>query len=196
MTTKIKADLFRYGGLSGKKGFLKGLRIPGFRYSYILRKLENCKKYSLKYFLFGYLKQKYQFKYGIQIPVGTQIGEGLFIGHYGTIIINENVKIGNNCNLGHLVTIGQANRGKFMGCPTIGNNVWIGASSTIVGKILIGSNVLIAPNSFVNIDVPSNSLVIGNPCKIINKENPCEGYINYILDESIKYKKKSLDTNN
>lgn len=185
MIAKVKADLFRYGGLSGKKGFLKGLRIPGFRYTYIFRKLENCKKYSLKYFLFGFLKQKYQFKYGIQIPVGTQIGEGLFMGHYGTIIINENVKIGNNCNLGHLVTIGQANRGRFKGCPTIGDNVWIGTGSVIVGNILIGSNVLIAPNSFVNIDVPTNSLVIGNPCKIINKENPCEGYINYILDQSI-----------
>ena len=72
--------------------------------------------------------------------------------------------------------------GKLMGCPVIGNHVWIGTGSVIVGNIKIGSNVLIAPNSFVNIDVPDNSLVIGNPCKVIMKENPCEGYINNVLE--------------
>lgn len=47
--------------------------------------------------------------------------------------------------------------------------------SVIVGNINIGSNVLIAPNSFVNIDVIDNSLVLGNPRKTVNKENPCDG---------------------
>jgi serine O-acetyltransferase len=37
-----------------------------------------------------------------------------------------------------------------MGCPTINDNVWIGTNSVIVGKITIGTDVLIAPNSFVN----------------------------------------------
>ena len=90
--------------------------------------------------------------------------------------------IGKNCNIAHGVTIGQANRGKLKGYPTIGDNVWIGTGSVIVGNINIGPNVLIAPNSFVNVDVPKNSLVIGNPCKVINKENPCEGYINFTLE--------------
>lgn len=51
----------------------------------------------------------------------------------------------------------------------------------IAGKINIGNNNLIAHNSFVNMDIPDNSLVIGNPAKIIKKENPTEGYINNIL---------------
>ena len=72
-------------------------------------------------------------------------------------------------------------RGKNRGTPVIGDNVWIGTGSVIVGKIIIGSNVLIAPNAFVNMDVPSNSLVIGNPARIIPKDNPCESYIQNIL---------------
>ena len=64
------------------------------------------------------------------------------------------------------------------GVPKIGNNIWIGVNVTIVGNIEIGNNVLIAPNSFVNIDIPDNSIVIGNPCKIIFKENATEDYIN------------------
>ncbi|WP_237332495.1 hypothetical protein [Zobellia amurskyensis] len=84
--------------------------------------------------------------------------------------------------MAHSTTIGQANIGKRKGCPTIGDNVWIGTGSVLVGSIEIGNYVLIAPNSFVNFDVPNNSLVIGNPAKIIRKENPTEGYVNYILD--------------
>jgi serine O-acetyltransferase len=181
MNRTIKADLYRYNGLSGTKGFIIGLRNPGFAYTYILRKIAKSKKYSLKKLLFTFLKSRYANKYGFQIPASTQIGEGFYIGHFGTIVINGKATIGKNCNITHNVTIGQANRGKLKGYPTIGDNVWMGTGSVIVGNITIGSNVLIAPNSFVNVDVPANSMVLGNPCKIISKENPCEGYINHVL---------------
>ena len=122
------------------------------------------------------------FKYGFQIPASTQIGKGFYIGHFGTIVINEKTKIGDNCNIVHGVTIGQANRGKMRGCPMIGDKVWIGTGAVIVGRVSIGSNVLIAPNSFVNFNVPDNSVVLGNPGKIISKTNATEGYINSILN--------------
>jgi serine O-acetyltransferase len=178
----IKADLYRYGGLTGIKGFFRGLTDPGFRYMYLLRKGSKCYKYSIKGLFYRILIRRYKYKYGFQIPVTTQIGEGFYIGHFGTIVINHDVKIGSNCNITHGVTIGQANRGKLKGCPALGDKVWIGAGSVIVGKINIGSNVLIAPNSYVNFDIPDNSLVLGNPAKIVERDNPTEGYINYILE--------------
>ena len=67
------------------------------------------------------------------------------------------------------------------GVPVIGNQVWIGANATIVGKIKIGDNVLIAPNSYVNFDVPDNSVVIGNPAKITSNERATTGYINNVV---------------
>lgn len=76
------------------------------------------------------------------------------------------------------MVIGQTNRGKHKGTPIIGNEVWIGINSVIVGGITIGDNVLIAPNSFVNCDIPSNSIVFGNPCIIKHRDNATEGYIN------------------
>ena len=182
MERDIKADLFRYNGLSGKKGFLKGLiDIPGFRYMYLLRKASKSKKYSIKWLVYNFLKRRYSFKYGFQIPSSTEIGEGFYIGHHGAIVISGKAKIGRNCNIAHGVTIGETFRGELKGNPTIGDNVWMGTGSVMVGNIKIGSNVLIAPNSFVNVDVPDNSLVIGNPCKIINIENPCKYYINFTL---------------
>ena len=54
----------------------------------------------------------------------------------------------------------------------------MGIGSTIVGNITIGDDVLIAPNSFVNCDVPAHSVVFGNPCVIKPKENATEGYAN------------------
>lgn len=174
----IKADLFRYGGLTK---ISRGKRNPGFKYMYYLRKASQYKRFSLFGIYFGFIVKRLSYKYGFQIPVTTTIGEGFYIGHFGTIVINQDVKIGKNCNIAHLTTIGQANRGRNKGCPTIGDNVWIGTGSVIAGKINIGNNVLIAPNSFVNIDIPNNSLVIGNPAKVIRKENPTEGYINNIL---------------
>jgi serine O-acetyltransferase len=124
------------------------------------------------------LLRRYVFKYGYQIPYNTNIGEGFFIGHFGAIIINRKVKIGRNCNIAPGVTIGQANRGSLKGTPTIGDEVWMGVNSIMVGDIQIGNNVLIAPGAFVNFNVPSNSVVIGNPGRIISKELATEGYIN------------------
>ena len=68
--------------------------------------------------------------------------------------------------------------------PKLGDYVWIGTNAIIVGKIEIGNNVMIAPGAFVNFDVPCNSIVIGNPGRIISKENATLGYINNILNEN------------
>ncbi len=181
MDNIIKADLYRYGGLSGFKGFLKGLMFPGFRFTYLFRKTASCTRYSPAWIFYSLLKRRYMYKYGFQIESTTKIGEGFYLGHFGLVIINEKAVIGKNCNIAPNVTIGQTNRGHLMGCPTISDQVWIGTGAVIVGKITIGSNVLIAPNSYVNVDVPSNSVVMGNPCKIVNKENACDGYIAHIL---------------
>ena len=121
----------------------------------------------------------HQIKYGFQIYPETEIGEGFYLGHWGALVINPKAKIGKNCNIAQGVTIGQANRGRNEGFPTIGDHVWIGANAVIVGNITIGNNVLIAPNSYVTSSVPNNSIVIGNPAQITPKENATEGYINH-----------------
>lgn len=108
----------------------------------------------------------------------TNIGGGLYIGHPYCITINEKAVIGKNVNIHKGVTIGQENRGERKGTPVIGDEVWIGINSTIVGAIHIGNDVLIAPNAFVNCDIPDHSIVFGNPCIIKPKNNATEGYIN------------------
>lgn len=105
-------------------------------------------------------------------------GGGLYLGHAYNITINSNAKIGRNCNIHKGVVIGQANRGSRKGYPTIGDRVWIGINSAIVGNVNIGDDVMIAPNSFVNVDIPSHSVVFGNPCIIKHRDWATEEYVN------------------
>lgn len=173
----IKADLMRYTGETVSGRLLPSLLIPGFRYTFFLRKAHQLSKRSF----WGIISRIFLYFdghfYGFQIPPSTQLGKGLYIGHWGTIVVNGKTVMGDFCNLSPGVTIGQTNRGKNVGVPTIGNRVWIGTNAVIVGNIKIGDNVMIAPNAFVNISVPSNSLVIGNPASIFPKENATDGYI-------------------
>ena len=129
------------------------------------------------YLIYTFKLKKYLNRYDFNVPASTKIGKGFFIGHNGPIIINSNAIIGDNCNVATGVTIGAENRGKRKGSPVIGNNVWIGTNAVIVGKITVGNNVLIAPNAFVNFDVPDNSIVIGNPAKIIYSLEATKDYI-------------------
>ncbi len=178
----INHDCYR---VIGKKvtlvNFFKAYRNQGFRYLFFLRLCSFYKKNPFIYYFSRIMIRHYSYKFGFQIPFTTKMGKGLYFSHFGTVVINKNVIIGENCNINHNVTIGRQNRGSKKGSPTIGNFVWMGTGSVIVGKITIGDNVLIAPNSYVNFDVPSNSVVIGNPARIVEKENATEGYINQIL---------------
>ena len=138
------------------------------RYMYFFRKKSNV---FVRFFLL-----RFKEKYGLEI-YSKNIGKGLYIGHAFNITINKDAIIGENCNIHKGVTIGAENRGSRKGSPVIGNRVWIGVNSTIVGKINVGNNVLIAPNSYVNCDIPSNSIVFGNPCIIKNNINATKNYI-------------------
>lgn len=119
---------------------------------------------------------------GLEIAANQQIGGGFYIGHAYNITINGRAKIGRNCNIHKGIVIGQANRGPRKGYPTIGDRVWIGINSAIVGKISIGDDVMIAPDSFVNVDVPSHSVVFGNPCIIKHRVWATEEYVNNIVE--------------
>lgn len=180
MKNKIfEKDLYRY--YAGKENLRKRITRPlEIKYIYNMRCASFTKSKLIK--LYYKIKLfKLSRKTMIQIPEKTQIGEGFYIGHTGRIIINQDAIIGKNVNISTGVTIGQENRGKRKGCPKIGNQVWIGTNAVIVGNITIGDNVLIAPNSYINKDVPSNSIVIGNPAIIHQNSEATKGYINNII---------------
>jgi serine O-acetyltransferase len=113
---------------------------------------------------------------GISIPPSVKIGHSFYIGHFGNIIINSNAIIGVNCNISQGVTIGISGQGDKRGVPIIGDEVYIGANSVVVGKINVGNNVLVGACSMVNVSLLDNSVAIGVPAIIVS-QNGSKGYI-------------------
>ncbi len=110
----------------------------------------------------------YKFKFGISIPYETKIDSGLYIGHFGGIVVSGKSIIGKNLNISQGVTLGMANRGPNKGYPVIGDNVYIGPGAKIVGAVKIGNNVAIGANCVVTKNIPDNAVVVGVPGKIIS----------------------------
>jgi serine O-acetyltransferase len=103
------------------------------------------------------------------VPPSCNIGKGTKFAYGGIgAVIHGRSKIGCNCTIGQGITIGG--RSKHYNVPTIGNNVYLGAGCRILGPISIGDNVIIGPNSVVIDNIPSNSIAVGIPAKVI-KEN-------------------------
>ena len=169
MKREFKADYFRITGKRWKcvEGIKNIILKPEVRYLFYCRHNNKLCKVLKKF-----LRRKYGFEFNTDRILG-----GLYIGHPYNITINDEAVIGKCCNIHKGITIGQENRGKRKGSPVIGDFVWIGVNSTIVGHIHIGDDVLIAPNSYVNCDIPSHSIVFGNPCRFVYRKNATEDYI-------------------
>jgi serine O-acetyltransferase len=115
---------------------------------------------------------------GISLPAECEIGDGLYIGHYGCIILARECRIGHNCSLAQNVTIGVAGTGEQRGAPVIGNRVFIGAHSAIVGPITVGDDAVICAGSVVMRPVPARAVVMGNPGRVVSYEGSFE-YVFY-----------------
>lgn len=115
---------------------------------------------------------------GISLPADCEIGEGLYIGHFGGIVLSPGVRIGHNCNIAQNVTLGSAGAPAAAGHPAIGNRVFIGAHSVVVGDVAVGDDSMICAGSMVNRPVPARAVVLGNPARVISYEGSFE-HVNY-----------------
>ena len=115
------------------------------------------------------ISQISRFLTGIEIHPGAKIGKGFFIDHGNGVVIGETAEIGNNVLLFHQVTLGGISQSSGKRHPTIGNNVTIGTGAKILGAITIDDNTQIGAGTIITKDIPSYSVVVGNPGKIIKR---------------------------
>jgi serine O-acetyltransferase len=115
---------------------------------------------------------------GIDIPFQARIGRGLYIGHFGQIILSTRTVMGEFCNISQGVTIGQAGRGENVHVPVIGDRVYIAPGAKLFGKLTIGNDVAIGANAVVTKDLPDNAVAVGIPARVINL-NSSGDFINF-----------------
>lgn len=119
------------------------------------------------------INQPFYCDYGKQISVGKRF----FANFHFTVLDEARVTIGDDCFIGPNVSIYTAchstdpvernTRREWAEPVTIGDNVWIGGSVTILPGVTIGDNVTIGAGSVVTKDIPSNVVAVGNPCRVI-----------------------------
>ena len=109
----------------------------------------------------------------------VHLGENFFANHNCTMLdcakitFGNNVLIGPNCSFytaGHPISVAERNAGLEYAKPiTVGNNVWIGGSVTVLPDVTIGDNVIIGAGSVVTKDIPDGVIAVGNPCRVYRK---------------------------
>ncbi len=174
---KLDRDFKRYNvtnksGLKRSASIFKNRMLRAIRYE---RKLEITKSKLLKRF-YARRSKKLFAKNGCEVSL-KNVGGGFMMVHPYDITINARAHIGADFTIFKGATIGSIRSGKKNGTPTIGDRVTVCSNAFVCGNITIGDDVLIAANAFVNFDVPSNSVVIGNPGVIHYKENPSADYL-------------------
>ncbi|WP_273050573.1 serine acetyltransferase [Pseudoalteromonas sp.] len=164
----IKSDLSRQTGCYSNKLLIKNLLNSNRSFKYIFWwRLTNSNRLVTRIFA-RYMHTRLSIKYQIQIPKEAKIGAGLNLGHATGIVISPSVEIGINCNISQFVNIGS-NHGK---AALIGDNVYIGPMVCIVENVVIGNNVTIGAGSIVVKNIEQDSTAVGNPCRIVHKNDP------------------------
>jgi serine O-acetyltransferase len=179
----VQGDLYRYDGAASFRLFLQALwSESGFRYIWLLRTCRFLRsqwwgRWCL-YHLTLFWLTRLSARMNVFIDPSTEIGAGFGMGHAYGIIINRRCRIGTNFSLSQNVTLGRKSREPNVGCPTIGDRVYIGPGAVIIGDITIGNDAAIGANAVVTKDVPANAVVVGVPGRIVSDRGSA-GYVTW-----------------
>ncbi|OTO77340.1 MULTISPECIES: sugar O-acetyltransferase [unclassified Enterococcus] len=124
------------------------------------------------------MEQPFHCDYGVNITVGENFlaNNNCTLSDVAPITIGNDVLIAPNVGIytgGHALdpVLRRQHRAEFDVPVVVGDNVWIGANSSILPGVTIGDNVVVGAGSVVSKDIPANSLAVGNPCKVIREFN-------------------------
>lgn len=165
----LSYELKRYGKWGGKLVFEIGEKAILQKHSVLLRKTEYYLNTGKRFraTLYKIRLLKLQDKYGLHIPLNC-CGKGLKIMHTGSVLINENAVVGDNCVF-HINTALVAVKPNNT-APIIEDGCTFFVGSIVVGGIHVASHTVVGANSVVNKSIEkSNTTVAGIPAKTITE---------------------------
>lgn len=142
-----------------------------------------------------------RFLTGIEIHPGAKIGKRVIIDHGMGVVIGETAEVGDDVVLYQGVTLGAGSEARGGAStrgtkrhPTLGKGVVVGSGAEIQGPLTIGDNVRVASRSIVLRDVPSDSIVVGVPGRVIYREGKrVDEKVPDIEAEALKSMKQRVD---
>lgn len=146
-----------------------------------LSPIDDEKRYELFDRLIGAHKGSYIIESPFHCDYGynIELGENFYMNVNCVILDGAKVTFGDNvfiapgCGFytaGHPFDVAQRNAGIEYAKPiTVGSNVWIGGNVVVLPGVTIGDNCVIGAGSVVVKDIPSNTLAVGNPCRVVRK---------------------------
>lgn len=105
---------------------------------------------------------------GADVAWSAQIGPGLVLWHPTGVAIGQGVRVGRDCRVQQGVTLGSARRRTGPeGDPVLGDRVYLGAGSRVLGPVRLGDDVRVGANAVVLIDVPDGASAVGVPARVV-----------------------------
>ena len=111
---------------------------------------------------------------GIWISPDCRVGPGLYIGHFGQIILHYQVVMGANCNISQGVTLGLGRRKGEWGVPTVGDRVYIAPGAKVIGPIHLADGTVVGANSVVTHPTEENQIVAGVPARVVSDKGSAD----------------------
>jgi len=165
MFENLRDDLKVYGGDFTRRGFWTMVVYRFGRWRYTIESRPVRVPLS---FLYKFLKIVVESLTAVEFPCEVTVGKRLRIEHGFGLVVSGDAVLGDDVILRNGVTIGLRHEGR-RGSPVIGNRVDIGSGAKILGPIHIGDDVSIGANAVVIRDVPSNSIAVGVPARVLQK---------------------------
>lgn len=184
----IKSDLYRYYRDISWKGFFKTIaKQRGFIITTLYRITRFC---HLNQFKVRSIIAKLVFRlvkefYNTDFSYHCSAGPGLRVMHLYGLTVGKGTVLGKNINLSHNVTLGSKLVNGINYWPCLEDNIVIGTGAVLIGKITVSSGAVVGPNVSMAKDIPENSVVVGNPGKIISYKGSAEHLSNIDYEDII-----------
>ena len=173
--SQVKADYSWYSKSKNPFTFTMRLMLhPYFMLLFVFRILTNFSRGGVMLLPLLVFYKILSWFCQIELPLTVKLGKGATFVHLGPRTFHDNAIIGEYCEFYPCCLIG-GQRGK--GTPILGNHIFMGYGSKIIGKVVVEDYVFVCPNSVVVKDVGTNSVVSGIPAEIINKKGKANVFL-------------------
>lgn len=171
----FRADLDRHLVYHPGAGFLRKLRVAlasegvwAMAVHRFGRSLRGRKR-PFSRLLHGILQLALGVATSISIDTEAVIEPGFYIGHFVSLRIGPGVRIGRNSSVSQMCTIEGTGPSPERSAPVLGERVYLGSGSRVIGPVKIGDGAAVCANSVVVEDVPANGVVLGNPGVVVSR---------------------------